>query len=52
MTPAARKPAGEPVNILTHCNDSNQVCDPASKEARSVTAAGFELAQEMMAIEL
>ncbi|MCA8914741.1 MAG: MBL fold metallo-hydrolase [Planctomycetes bacterium] len=38
--------------ILTHFNHSNPVCDPASKEARSVTAAGFELAQEMMAIEL
>ena len=38
--------------ILTHFNHSNPVCDPASSEARSVIAAGFELAQEMMAIEL
>ncbi|MCG3182971.1 MAG: Coenzyme PQQ synthesis protein B [Planctomycetes bacterium] len=38
--------------ILTHFNHSNPVCDPASKEARSVQAAGFELAQEMLAIEL
>ncbi|MCB9936297.1 MAG: MBL fold metallo-hydrolase [Planctomycetes bacterium] len=38
--------------ILTHFNHSNPVCDPGSKEARSVQAAGFELAQEMMAIAL
>jgi len=38
--------------ILTHFNHSNPVCDPGSKEARSVQAAGFQLAQEMMAIEL
>jgi pyrroloquinoline quinone biosynthesis protein B len=38
--------------ILTHFNHSNPVCDPSSKEARAVTDAGFELAQEMMAIEL
>ena len=38
--------------ILTHFNHSNPVCDPGSKEARSVTAAGFELAQEMMSIRL
>jgi pyrroloquinoline quinone biosynthesis protein B len=38
--------------ILTHFNHSNPVCDPASKEARGVQAAGFELAQEMMAIAL
>jgi pyrroloquinoline quinone biosynthesis protein B len=38
--------------ILTHFNHSNPVCDPASKEARNVQAAGFELAQEMMAIAL
>jgi pyrroloquinoline quinone biosynthesis protein B len=38
--------------ILTHFNHSNPVCDPASKEARVVQAAGFELAQEMMAINL
>jgi pyrroloquinoline quinone biosynthesis protein B len=38
--------------ILTHFNHSNPVCDPGSKQAREVQAAGFELAQEMMAIEL
>ncbi|MCB9896002.1 MAG: MBL fold metallo-hydrolase [Planctomycetes bacterium] len=38
--------------ILTHFNHSNPVCDPGSREARSVQAAGFELAQEMMAIAL
>lgn len=38
--------------ILTHFNHSNPVCDPGSKQARAVTDAGFELAQEMMAIEL
>ena len=38
--------------ILTHFNHSNPACDPGSKEARSVVAAGFELAQEMLAIEL
>lgn len=38
--------------ILTHFNHSNPVCDPGSKEARSVTAAGFELAQEMLQISL
>ena len=38
--------------ILTHFNHSNPVCDPSSAEGRSVVAAGFELAQEMMAIEL
>ncbi|MBZ0137339.1 MAG: MBL fold metallo-hydrolase [Planctomycetes bacterium] len=36
--------------ILTHFNHSNPVCDPGGKEARSVIAAGFELAQEMLAI--
>lgn len=38
--------------ILTHFNHSNPVCDPGSSEARSVIAAGFELAQEMMVIPL
>lgn len=38
--------------ILTHFNHSNPVCDPGSKEARNVNAAGFELAQEMMSIAL
>lgn len=38
--------------ILTHFNHSNPVCDPASPQARRVLDAGFELAQEMMAIEL
>ncbi|MDC1141905.1 MBL fold metallo-hydrolase [Planctomycetota bacterium] len=38
--------------ILTHFNHSNPVCDPASKAAQAVTAAGFELAQEMTAIKL
>ena len=38
--------------ILTHFNHSNPVCDPASKQARAVLAAGFELAQEMMSIAL
>ncbi len=38
--------------ILTHFNHSNPVCDPASPQARRVIDAGFELAQEMMAIEM
>ncbi|MBK8207567.1 MAG: MBL fold metallo-hydrolase [Planctomycetes bacterium] len=38
--------------ILTHFNHSNPVCDPASPQARRVIDAGFELAQEMMAISL
>lgn len=38
--------------ILTHFNHSNPVCDPGSVEARAVQEAGFELAQEMMAIRL
>lgn len=38
--------------ILTHFNHSNPVCDPAGEEAARVREAGFELAQEMMAIEL
>lgn len=38
--------------ILTHFNHSNPVCDPASPQARQARAAGFELAQEMLAIPL
>lgn len=38
--------------ILTHFNHSNPVCDPASKQAQRVLKAGFELAQEMLAIPL
>jgi pyrroloquinoline quinone biosynthesis protein B len=38
--------------ILTHFNHSNPVCDPASREARRVRDAGFELVQEMLAIPL
>lgn len=38
--------------ILTHFNHSNPVCDPASPQSRRVIDAGFELAQEMMAISL
>jgi pyrroloquinoline quinone biosynthesis protein B len=38
--------------VLSHFNHSNPVCDPGSKQAKSVTKAGFELAQDMMAIEL
>ena len=38
--------------ILTHFNHSNPVCDPGSVQARAVLEAGFELAQEMMAIRL
>ena len=38
--------------ILTHFNHSNPVCDPGSAEARAVQDAGFELAQEMMAVPL
>ncbi len=38
--------------ILTHFNHSNPVCDPASRQALQVLQAGFELAQEMLAIPL
>jgi len=38
--------------ILTHFNHSNPVCNPASPQARAVLDAGFELAQEMLAISL
>jgi pyrroloquinoline quinone biosynthesis protein B len=38
--------------ILTHFNHSNPVCNPASPQARQVLDAGFELAQEMMAINI
>jgi pyrroloquinoline quinone biosynthesis protein B len=38
--------------ILTHFNHSNPVCDPASPQARTVAAAGFEIGAEMMAIRL
>ena len=41
---------GERRMILTHLNHSNPLCDPASPQAATVRAAGFEIAQEMMSI--
>lgn len=38
--------------ILTHFNHSNPVCNPGSEQARACLNAGFELAQEMMSIQL
>ncbi|MHC4840953.1 MAG: MBL fold metallo-hydrolase [Planctomycetota bacterium] len=47
-----KQEAGDRRLILTHFNHSNPVCNPAGEQAQQVLDAGFELAQEMMAIEL
>ncbi len=38
--------------ILTHLNHSNPLCDPNSEQAKYVASLGFEVAQEMMEIQL
>ena len=44
--------AGKRRLILTHLNHTNPLTDPNSAATREVTHRGFEVAQEMMAIEL
>jgi len=38
--------------VLTHLNHTNPLSDPDSPESRQVEAAGFEIAREMMVLDL
>ncbi len=38
--------------VLTHLNHTNPLCDPESDAARRVKQAGFEIAHEMMSVDL
>jgi pyrroloquinoline quinone biosynthesis protein B len=38
--------------ILTHLNHSNPLCDPDGPEAADVVRSGFEIAHDMMPVEL
>jgi len=38
--------------ILTHLNHSNPLCDPDGPEAADIVRSGFEIAHDMMPVEL